>query len=264
MLPYFNFEYVGIWAADRYSYLSSLCVVALLVAPVLAGLRSARPLHRRLGLAGLAVLLAFAGYQLVAGRRHQGAFAGREELWTYEKNLPHPSLLAFESYGKTMLLKAERAGADPTLRRRLLEQAVAAAREGLTYYQSLKWRMVPGYANTPPVHVAALFEVIAGATELAGGPLEQQLELRRAAYSVSSGDPQRQALARTLLALAVREPRDLGAARESLALFADHARFARRDLLMRDQLRAGLRRYTELFPELAAETAAIERQFCGQ
>lgn len=260
MAPYFNFEYVGIWAADRYAYLASFCVLALLAALVLAGLRSPRALLRRLAFAGLGLLGLLGGYEIAAGRVHQYAFRGRESLWAYEKRLPHPSLLAFESYAKTMLLKAQNAEADPALRRRLLEAAVDTAREGVAYYQSIDWQPAPGYTILQPIQLASFLGILGTAAELAGAPLEQQLELHMAAFRISSGNPQKEALARTLLALAQRDPRDVEKARASLRLFRDHVRFASRDRLMIPGLRAQLRAYAAAFPELAADVGAIERE----
>lgn len=242
MLPYFNVTYIGIWAADRYAYLASFCVAALIAVPVVSGLRSPRILFRRLGLAGFAMVGLLGSYQIAAGHRHQAAFRDREALWTYEKNLPHPSILAFESYAKAMLLKAQAAPDHSPLRRQYLESAVATAREGVQYYRSIAWKPTPGYVGRERIQLASLFSVLGLATELGGGSLEQQLELCRAAFQIAPADYPTATLASVLLAIAKREPRDLKMAHESLRHFHDHVRYASRDRLQVASLRAQLRR----------------------
>ena len=202
----------------------------------------------------------WAAIRIAAGHRHQAAFRDREALWTYEKNLPHPSILAFESYAKAMLLKAQAAPDHSPLRRQYLESAVATAREGVQYYRSIAWKPTPGYVGRERIQLASLFSVLGLATELGGGSLEQQLELCRAAFQIAPADYPTATLASVLLAIAKREPRDLKMAHESLRHFHDHVRYASRDRLQVASLRAQLREYSALFPALSAEVAAIEQE----
>jgi hypothetical protein len=257
LLPYLNFEYIGIWAADRYSYLASACVVALLAAPLVEGLSAARPSVRRAAVAGLAAVSLLGAYQIIAGLGHQPAFRDAEALWTYEKQLPRPSVLAYRSYAAVLLHKAEVAAPDSAERRQMLEAAVAAAKEGIHYYRTIPWQPAPAYVGRERIHLASMLTVMAQAARLAGAPLEQQLELYRTAFNVAPADEQTEDLAAVLFEVANRNPRNLELARESLRHFRDHARYARRDPLQIERLRSRLRAYTESFPELAAEVAAV-------
>ena len=258
MLPYFNVTYIGIWAADRYAYLASFCVAALIAVPVVSGLWSPRILFRRLGLAGFAMVGLLGSYQNrrrapPPGRlpRSRGAVDVREE--------PASSIHS----GLRELRQGHVAqGAARTTRVSPPVPGVcrATAREGVQYYRSIAWKPTPGYVGRERIQLASLFSVLGLATELGGGSLEQQLELCRAAFQIAPADYPTATLASVLLAIAKREPRDLKMAHESLRHFHDHVRYASRDRLQVASLRAQLREYSALFPALSAEVAAIEQE----
>ena len=260
LLPYFNVEYVGIWAADRYSYLASFGVVALVAAPVALALRSSNRNLGRAAVAGMVLMALFLGHQIVGGREHQAAFRDGDSFWSYEKSLPRPSMLAFSGYLIRMMSKAAEAEPGSVLRRQLLDASVAAAKDGVRYYASVPWKPAPLYASRERFEFAKLYTALGTASELSGGLLEQQIEFFRTAVLLSPSDNNTRDLARSLLALAMREPRNIEVARESLLHYRDHVRMTRHDPIKIARLRAELQIYAGNFTELAAEVKAIETE----
>jgi len=234
--------------------------VTLLAAPVVHGWRSPQGNVRRASLAGLALLTAFLGYQLAGGWTHHAAFHDRDSIWSYEMSLPRPSMLAQASYASRLLRRAVEAEPGSALRRSLLESAVAAAKAGAAYQASIPWRNAPQYQPRERRRLAELFTVLGSAAELSGGPLEQQLELFRAAVRILPGPVETRDLARCLLTMAMREPRNASLARESLARYRQHVRGLRRDARKPSLIERDLRIYASDFPELAGDVRAIEAE----
>jgi hypothetical protein len=260
MLPYFNVEYIGFWVADRYAYLSSFCVMALLAALALEAWRSPRSYLRRLSLAAFLALACFAGYGVAAGRAHQMAFRDAHAFWAYERSRPQPSLLAFESLGKTFLEDAARAEPGSPARQQALEEVNRIAQEGIRYYQSLPWKPAPGYFSRELAHTAGLYSMLGHAAALAGGPTEQRLAFHRAAYQLMPSRLTALMLAQSLLDLAKREPRNEPLARDSLGYFEKYLRDASHDPLRRPGLRGLLREYSDSFPGLADDVKRIAEE----
>jgi hypothetical protein len=157
-----------------------------------------------------------------------------------------------------MLARAAAAAPGSLERRRLLETAIAAAKDGVRYFGTVPWRPAPGYVARERNQLGRLFSQLASATELAGGSLEQQIDFYRAALRIRPDGDKSRDLARALLALALREPRNLATARESLRHYLDYLRSARRDAAQVPRVRADLRIYAGDFPELASEVRSIE------
>ncbi len=257
MLPYFNIEYIGIWVADRYAYLSSFCVMALLVAAILGGWRSRRLAFRRLGtvLSGLLVLLG--GYNLAAGREHQQAFRNGRVFWDHELARSQPSMLAFESSARTALAEAAAAAAGSPDRRQAIQRVSWVAQQGLSYYQALPWKPAPDYFSRERAHAAGLYTSLGLAAMLAGGSLEERVQYHRLAYQMMPNQQTALMLAQTLLDMARREPRSESLARESLHFFGLYLREAKSDPLAQRGLRGLLGQYTDAFPALAGEVDRV-------
>jgi hypothetical protein len=240
MLPYCNVEYIGLWVADRYAYLSSFCVMALLSA--------------------FLALACFGGYGVAVGQTHQQAFRNAHSFWAYERGLPQPSLLAFESDAKTILQDAAKAEPGSQARQQALEQATRVAEEGIRYYRSLPWKPAPGYLSRDRAHTAELYLVLGLAAALAGNPIEQRLAFYQAAYQMMPNQYTALMLAQALLDLAKREPASEQRARESLRYFHQYLRYASSDPLRRSGLRGLLRQYTDAFPGLVDDARRIAEE----
>jgi len=260
MLPYFNVEYLGLWVADRYAYLSSFCVMALLSALAIDAWRSPRPYLRRLSTAAVVALTFFGGYGVAAGRTHQQAFRNAHSFWVYERGLPQPSLLAFASDAKTILQDAAKAEPGSQARQQALQQATRLAEEGIRYYRSLPWKPAPGYVSRDRAETAELYSVLGLAAALAGNPIEQRLAFHQAAYQMMPNQYTALMLAQALLDLAKREPASEQRARESLRYFHQYLRYASSDPLRRSGLRGLLRQYTDPFPALMDEARRIAEE----
>jgi len=127
-------EYIGLWVPRvAIAYLSSFCVMALLSALAIDAWRSPRPYLRRLSAVAFLALACFGGYGVAVGQTHQQAFRNAHSFWAYERGLPQPSLLAFESDAKTILQDAAKAEPGSQARQQALEQATRVAEEGIRY-----------------------------------------------------------------------------------------------------------------------------------
>ena len=260
MLPYFNLEYIGIWVADRYAYLSSLAVVALLSALALDGWRSQRVWGRRLGALLFLAMAVLAGLGLEAGRKHQQAFRDADAFWSYELGRAQPSMLAFESYAKTMLGAAASAEPGSPERQHALERVLHSAKNGIRYYHTLPWQPAPGYFSRERAHVAGLYTAIGHAATLADKPLEQRLASFRQAYQIMPNQQTALMLAQVLLDIARRAPASESLARESLNYFQQYLRQASSDPLRRHGLARLLGQYSDAFPALASDVNRIAEE----
>ena len=260
MLPYFNLEYIGIWVADRYAYLSSFCVMALLSKLVIDGWRSQRPWGRRLGAVLFLAVAVLGGLGIAAGRKHQQAFRDANAFWSYELALAQPSMLAFESYAKTMLGDAASAEPGSPERQQALERLSRTAEAGVRTYRTLPWQPAPGYFSRERAHVAGLYSALGHSATLAGKPLEQRLGYFRQAYQIMPNQQTALMLAQVLLDMARRDPANEPLARQSLSYFAQYLRQASSDPLRRRRLAGLLTQYTDAFPTLASDVNRIAEE----
>jgi hypothetical protein len=260
MLPYANVEYIGIWVADRYAYLSSCCVLALLVAFALELWRSRKAVLRRLGVALLALLVLVGGSNLAAGREYQPAWTSARAFWDHQLGRAEPSLLAFDSSAKTALGEAAAAKPGSAERAQALARATDAAQRGLAYYAALPWRPAPSYFSRERAHAAGLYTALGLAAALAGRSPAERLAYHRSAYEMMPSQHTALMLAQVLLDLARQPPSDETLARESLAYFGRYLHAAKSDPLRRRGLPGLLRQYTDAFPDLRAEVERVAEE----
>lgn len=257
MAPYFNVEYIGIWVADRYAYLSSFCVVALVCALALEGWRSRHRWNRRLGAMVLTAAILLAAKGLAAGRAHQHAFQDAEAFWTYELGRPQPSMLAYESFAKTMLQNAASAEPGSPEQARSIDRLMEAAQRGIGYFATQPWQPAPGYFMRERAHLAGLYSTLGLAATLAGKPLEQRLGLYKQAYQIMPNKQTSLLVAQALFDMSRRDPPSETLARESLFFFHQYLRKASSDPLHRRGLAGLLGQYSDAFPGLADEVNHI-------
>jgi hypothetical protein len=260
MLPYANVEYIGIWVADRYAYLSSLCVLVVLVEVVLGAWRSQRATIRRLAVVGFAVLVVLAGRNLRAGQEHQRAFSDPRSFWDHEISRAQPAMLAFDSFVKTAISEAAAAKPDSPERARAIARARAGAERGLLYYRSLPWKPSGSYFSRERSHAADLLTSLGLAATLAGGTPEERLAYHRLAYDMMPSQQTALMLAQTLFDMARKEPPDARLALESLHYFGLYLREAKSDPLRRRGLPRLLRQYVEAFPALSGEVDRVAEE----
>jgi hypothetical protein len=257
MFPYFNIEYIGIWVADRYAYLSSFCVVAVLTALIQTGLRARPRWAKMIAVAATAIVLGLYVTGLAYGIDHQEAFHDARRFWKHELGRKQPSMLAFESAAKTAI--AEAAAAEPTApaRARALADAVAIAEWGIRYYESQPWRPAPGYFSREKAHLGGLHSVLGLAATLAGKPPRDRLPHCQRAYEIMPNKQSALLLAQALLDMARGDPPDERLARESLGYFTKYVAEAKNDPLVARGLPSLLAQYSDAFPALAAEVRHI-------
>lgn len=250
LLPYANLEYIGIWVADRYAYLASACLVAILVRIAIDGAARAGRSRRAL-LIGLGACAAvFGAYGVLATRHHQAAFRDDRTFWEYENALPHPSMLSYTALARSLFKEAE-ATHDPSLRSIRLADLRGVAKAGIRYYRSLTWLPAKGYFIPARTELAQLYETLARADGLARAPLDHRLSHLRTAYAIYPSAPTALLLAEALLDEAT--PDRIDVARESLDYCRDFARKEWTDPHQRASIRALIGSYLQRFPALLPE-----------
>ena len=254
LLPYCNVEYVGIWVADRYAYLASMCVVGVLVALALEALAGAGRARTVTTVAAVGLGLLWACYGIASGRAHQRAFRDARALWSYEVGLPDPSLLAYSGLAKSFMEEAETTS-DPILRRVLLDEMRSVAREGTRRYRALPWLPARGYFIAARTEFAGLYGLLGRAASLDGAPPERRIQYLRRAYEIYPAASTAFLLAKDLFEQAL--PADEARARESLSFCADWAAKSWNDPSKREAVRAVFGNYTRHFSALTAEVQVI-------
>ena len=260
MLPYFNVEYIGIWVADRYAYLSSFCVVALFSALAIEGWRGRQGWNRPLGALVIFAMVLLAGVGLIQGRSHQQSFRDAHSFWSYELGRPQPSMEVFDSFAKTMLRSAASAEPSSPDRERWLNLLTEASMRGIRTFATLPWQTAPGYFIRDRASLAGLYLTLGLAATLVNKPLEQRLGLYRQAYQIMPNKQTSLLLAQVLLDLSRRDPLNEPLARESLGFFRQYLRDASHDPVRRPGLLGLLGQYRDSFPGLAGEVNQIEEE----
>jgi hypothetical protein len=260
LLPYANVEYVGIWVADRYAYLASACVVALLVKVALDVLSRARVGRNIAVFAAAAAALLWAGYGIAHGQIHARAFRDARALWSYEMALSEPSMLSYAALTKSFLQEAE-ATTDPALRRVRLADLRGVARAGMERYRSLFWLPARGYFVAARTEYAELYATLGRAAALAGANPERCIRYLRRSFEIYPSARTALLLAQQLFDQALQAlPADQVLARESLAFCRTYALKSWSDPGKHQAVRAVFGNYTQHFPALAGEVQAILAQ----
>jgi hypothetical protein len=247
MLPYLHLVDAVRWHADRYVYLSSFCVLAIIVQ--LAGelVASRSPQLRRIVYgAGVAWALVCVVVTLGSSQR----FRDDRALWTWEVGLARPNPDVFVSLASSLTGEA-RAINDAAAKRQLADEAERVALAGEVYYRSVPWR-----EGRAPQHSLANLEVQLGqVSALRGEPVTAQLARYEASYRIEPTDANVLFLAQSLLRVAAAT-HDVAMARRSLTLFSGLlGRSAHSGINARV-----LETYRRSFPELAPDVDAVERK----
>ena len=176
MIPYLNLVYIGIWIANRYIYLSSLFLLAMLVFPIADGVRNRPAWGRPLVIAWVL----FASLCVHRTLIYEAVWDDGASLWGHEVTLPSPPMMAFFGLAS---LKLEQAGqvADPQAKASLLEQAESTIDAGIAHYEGLD--LVPTtYFCEQPVGYSKLNYLRAIARRARGASVQEQLELHLRAW----------------------------------------------------------------------------------
>lgn len=259
MVPYFNLEYIGIWVADRYAYLSSFCVVALVTALIQTGLRAHLRWAKAVAALASAGVLGLSGVGLVYGVEHQRAFHDARTFWDHELARKQPSMLAFESAAKTALAEAAAAEPGSSTRTRAIAEIGRVARRGIAYYAAQPWQPAPGYFSREKAHLAGLYSALGLAATLAGGDLHERHGYFQRAYDIMPSKQSALLLAQVLLDMARSDPRDERLARASLGYFKKYVDEAKNDPLVARGLPSLLAQYSDGFPALTPEVRQISQ-----
>lgn len=247
LAPHLNFVYVGFWLADRYLYLASFCVLAV-VGTLLADLRER---SGGLGYAAIGAALVFAVGSGIQTSRQQAVWRDSESLWFHEAYLDEPSLLSLQALAKAYVKKAEKEP-DPARRLQWIDRARVEVKRGLDRERELD-RQRGRYKAPDQLHLARLHYLRGRILAIEGAPLEQQVEHYSAAYAIAPDRAVAMVLSRAYFELsalsddALRE--DL--VKRSFAYFIEFVRFSQRDPLRLAQSRAMLQaNYEGRFPYL--------------
>ena len=158
LVPYMNLIYIGIWAADRYLYLASFCLLAIAV-------RLAREQATRSDKARAAVVVGFAVVMLVnLGQTlsYQRAWRDAESLWMHHVTLPHAAPMAYSTLAAsyyTSFGEEDEIGAQ----RQLMQKMAVVVEAGLQQF----W---PDRSAPPPTVTWQLLFLKAIVEEVGGHP----------------------------------------------------------------------------------------------
>lgn len=177
MVPYLNLTYIGIWVANRYVYLSALCLVmvVLLVMEEFVTQANLMGPSATVGVIAVAVLVNGA-----LAWRDQWRFEDSESLWRYETSLPDPTLMAFANMA-TVHLEHARTESGPGERKKELERAISLTMAGFRRFRE------SGMRDTAP-HLGQLYYVRGLLDRETGQPLHVQRESLEKAHELNPRD----------------------------------------------------------------------------
>lgn len=261
MTTYLNLVYIGIWVADRYLYLSSLFVVALLAILFVELLASRAVLLRAVAVGMVVGVLAVNAVQVVT---HQRVWGSNEALWRYEVSRSEPSMLAFHALGRELLNQAER---EPDRQRReaLLAQADRTLDEGQARFAAYHFQPSPYFTNER-YFAAKLLYLRGRSLEVRGAPpTERAAAFQRAAAADPANPATAVGLARSLFDLALKDegPGREELLRRSLRAFAGYAAWATHDPVLVPAASKMLEDNYARFPGLAQEVADLRNMLKG-
>jgi len=190
-------------------------------------------------------LACFGGYGVAVDRHTSKPSRNAHSFWAYERGLPQPSLLAFESDAKTILQDAAKAAPGSQARQQALEQANPGGRGRNSLLSIAALEAGTGLLSRDRAHTAELLLGARPGGRLAGNPIEQRLAFTGCLPmmpTVHGPDA-----AQALLDLAKREPASEQRARDPCAT-SPVPRYASSDPLRRSGLRGLLASTQTLFP----------------
>ncbi len=227
MVPYMNLEYIGIWVADRYLYLSSFCLVVLAVSFLLE-------VWRRAPRAGRLVVVTFAASVLLinglSAFLSQAAWRNTRSLWAYAAATEYPSMLALQGLARSYWKEAS-TEQDPERRAQLLVRAEERVRIGIATYQERNYRDSP-YFTDAPGNYAKLHNLRGRIARLGGAAPEVVLRLYQEAHDLApesylSAYYMADGHFEVALSSGLKGPEGLEHARRSLAYFEVYIRGVR-------------------------------------
>jgi hypothetical protein len=261
MTTYLNLVYIGIWVADRYVYLTSFCLLALVVrlAEDRIALVNDAARRRKAQAIGWAAVLLYAAFGIRATLAHEPAFQDASALWAYEAARSTPSMLALQAYAKTFVVQAE-ASTDETERARLTGQASAALDRATARYQATPWEPIGRYVIDAHAQYGTVLILRGRVAALAGESDEAQLGYYREALRFA-GTWVAALMIEQILYRQADQSSDEARAKEALHYFGKVVTSlvhdpARRQSL-RDKLELG---YRARFPSLAPSIDKIEKR----
>jgi len=263
MVTYGNLVYIGIWVADRYLYLASLWLVALIAVPI-AELVHGAPGALRAVAVGVSAAVLLLNLTVVVV--HQRDWTSNEALWVYESSLPQPSLLSFHALAREYLQQAE-GERDPGRRDQLVESAWQATERGLRRFAELPLSPSPYQTSERYFHSKLLF-VRGRALVASGAPLQQRLAVFQEAVAADPNNPAANLAAAEILSdMAVGAPdgsEQERLARRSLEYFEGYARWAAdKPAASRGAQQTLEDNWVRRFPSLQPEIAAIRARYLG-
>jgi hypothetical protein len=268
MATYLNIVYVGIWVADRYLYLASFCIVALVVQLGEDAVRGAKGASRErvrraapwaAAVAALAAL-AYAAWGITATLDREPAFYDAASLWAYEVGRPDPSMLAMQAYAKVRVIDAEQAR-DPVVREAFVHQATEAIARATEHYKATPWLPIGRYVVDAHAEYGTVLILRGRAAALAGESDAAQLRYYREAFAFS-GNWTAAFLSEQVLYREADQQNNVTLARQALESFGQVVGSLAHDAARREALRERLEvGYRQRFPALSPAVDAIEHRW---
>jgi hypothetical protein len=248
LIPYLNIVYVDIWSADRYVYLSSFCLLAIVVSGMMQLRdRSAEPVRRAI----IALFIGFGLSSAIYSLQHQGVWSNAESLWRYEAYRDEPSLLSIRALAKLHMRRAE-AETDAMHRAELIVESRREIRRGFEREKALG-RVSAPYATSEQLQLSQLHYLLGRLDMIEQASLESQIEHFTASHTLAPSRSNTLMLAGTYFDLAMTTP-DIDQEkllRRSLDYFLEYVAFSKSDQYKHQQNLALLdQNYGQHFPSL--------------
>ncbi len=151
MIPYMNIMYIGIWIANRYAYLSSACLVCILV---WLGAKAYQKSGSGLRQGIIAIAAAYFVLSCVQNFIEQQRWRNERAFWQYEVALKNPSILSTQNIPRIYLMpikklddKKEKTKEDVAQRKEYVDEAKASLAKGLQNYAALGIKQTDYHAD---------------------------------------------------------------------------------------------------------------------
>lgn len=118
MLPYCNIVYIGIWAASRYVYFSSFCILAAVFSTIFILTKHRQDIRQFL----FFIWVLYIAVNVFYNYDYQKAWKNNHSLWLHENSLKDPSILSYEALARSFFNLAKAAN-NPEIKTSLLNQA---------------------------------------------------------------------------------------------------------------------------------------------
>ncbi|WP_207687868.1 hypothetical protein [Desulfonema limicola] len=204
MIPYFNIIYIGIWAANRYIYFSSFCIIAVSADLIIAFASKHKEYLKKSVFIIWLIFIIFNIYQTLV---YQKVWQDNHSLWTYENNLKDASVFSYWLLAKSFTISAAEKHQVPELKMQLFQQAETVINKGLKKYESMGI-IKNNYSSYETVHYSNLWHLYGIVSKERNDSLDIQLKYFKKSFEILETWVNASMIAKTYYRLALSQSFD--------------------------------------------------------